>query len=598
MNLIKNNPYRIIGLLVGASAIQLNKHITRIPKYIAADQEIPKEFTEFGFDCLGNIHRTIKLIDFAASNLNLDADKLNAALFWFYNGNSITDEPAFDSLKEGDINSASAIWAKMTEGKSITNKNASAFNNLSTLKLNNAYQSNKVNVKILEDAISLKLDFLESDFVNDIKTAATDNFSIISKKEIQLLFLNKIQSEIEENEIISINKLLEIINKKQFSAKEDFLKTILIKPTTLLEDHVIYSRKKRKMNPKDAEIYGNELFKNIEETLVLLKNILGISNIKYQNIADKVADEILQCGIDFFNEFKDEDFDPSEESAKLFALANTLAVGNIIKQRCKENIDNLQGWRDDSIERDKLKSIKTEIEFISKKLEIFQGLPDMVDNAKDLVDSCKPRIDKIKVILGSSDDLYLSISSTIVQNAQNMLVQVINNAIEGKTKKIVPKFRLVENTSLEVSYIILEATIPSVLDLTFKMGCFDMRPNLKTNYKSNLDSLISLAKQFRISTLSPKEIVAQELKQAENKLKNIQNQVFFQTEINTAKAELNTIKEWQFLRSQTERYAQMHTQERKIDQIIAKSEQEKASQIKAQQQIINVIKNKLKLTYY
>lgn len=32
----------------------------------------------------------------AASKLNLDSDKINAAsLFWFYKGNAIVDEPAF-----------------------------------------------------------------------------------------------------------------------------------------------------------------------------------------------------------------------------------------------------------------------------------------------------------------------------------------------------------------------------------------------------------------------------------------------------------------------------------------------------------------------
>ena len=98
MELIRTNPYRILGLLVGASATQFNRHITRMPKYIEADEDIPVEFTEFDFNCLGSTQRTRESISEAASRLSLDQDKMSSAMFWFYKGNAITDEPAFDLL--------------------------------------------------------------------------------------------------------------------------------------------------------------------------------------------------------------------------------------------------------------------------------------------------------------------------------------------------------------------------------------------------------------------------------------------------------------------------------------------------------------------
>ena len=45
MNIIENNPYRTVGLLVGATAAQQNRHITRIPRYINSSDAIPEEFT-------------------------------------------------------------------------------------------------------------------------------------------------------------------------------------------------------------------------------------------------------------------------------------------------------------------------------------------------------------------------------------------------------------------------------------------------------------------------------------------------------------------------------------------------------------------------
>jgi hypothetical protein len=76
--------------------------------------------------------------------------------------------------------------------------------------------------------------------------------------------------------------------------------------------------------------------------------------------------------------------------------------------------------------------------------------------------------------------------------------------------------------------------------------------NTKNN-KNNLDSIKSLAAQLGISTFSPKEKILQEKDQAERKLRDIQNQIFLQSEINTANREMDTIKEWQFLRSEADK---------------------------------------------
>jgi hypothetical protein len=92
MDIIQNNPYRILGLLVGTTTREQTKQINRLKKFIEAEQE-PQD--DFSFPILGNLHRTLNSVEDAASKLNLDSDKMNAALFWFWNGNPITDEAAF-----------------------------------------------------------------------------------------------------------------------------------------------------------------------------------------------------------------------------------------------------------------------------------------------------------------------------------------------------------------------------------------------------------------------------------------------------------------------------------------------------------------------
>lgn len=586
MQQIKENPYRLIGLLVGATAPQQVRQINRLKQSIDAEVE-PDE--DFSFPVLSKLNRTIENVNAASAKIHLESGKINAALFWFYKGNEIDDDAAFDILKgeNGNIEEAQNIWVSATKGKEITKRNASCLHNLSTLLLSNAFKGNKIFVKILEEGITLKLKFLESSFSTDLVKISSDENNRTTKIDLQLIFLKELYAELEKNEDFNTDRFLTTLNNLEFSAKSEFLKGFVQKPIRQIEDEISISKNKRQANKRDAEIYGKELYENTEASFEQLKKILDESDLRYENIADKLANEILQCGIDFFQEFKDDDFDPSDEAMNLFEIASSIAVGNIVSQRCEENTENLQEWIDEKPDRDRQKLIEDELTFIGSKLERFQSLSDTISNAKDLVDTCKPKLIKIKDALGSSDDFYLNISSAVVQNAQNMLVQAVNEIIESSNRR-----------SFGLSLSSDKASIQTALDITLKMGSFDMNATLKTHYKKNLEGIKNLAGQLGISTLSPKEKIQQEKAQAERKLREIQNQVFFQTEINTANSEMSRIKEWQFLRSQADRESQIRNQENKIRQLKTKSEQEKANQIKLQQKRISDLQVKLQQTEY
>lgn len=342
MQLIQNNPYRVLGLLVGAKATQLSKHRTKLEAYLSAESEIPKELTDFSFDMLGKVERTVDSVVDAASKLSLDSDKMGAALFWFYSGNLITDEPAFDAIKEGDTDTAIEIWRKLAYDSDdesyneVTKKNASAFHNLSTLYLEE--------YGIDADALQLKLLFLESDFFNDLKNKATDETYKISKKEIQLLFLNSLISQEEFNAI----EFMDIISDLEFIAKDEFVNGFALKPIEEIERKIESSKNNRKVNKAQAEKIGQELLTSTAGDLFQLKSIVGANDLRYTSIADKVANEILQCSIDFFNVSQENDSssDYAETAMKLAKQAETLAIGKLTKDRVKENIERLVEMKD------------------------------------------------------------------------------------------------------------------------------------------------------------------------------------------------------------------------------------------------------------
>ena len=220
MKTILNNPFRTVGLLVGTTAKEQTKQINRLKKFIEAEQE-PQD--DFSFPILGSLNRNIDSVEDAVSRLNLDHDKMDAALFWFWNGKPISDEAAIEALKDGDIEGAYQIWEQLTtetkdDGKkvwkSISDKNYSAFHNSSVLSLVSGKGA-------FVSAIVANIKFIESDYFEKFLKDAVDETYKVSKKEIQLNFLKTVFENIDNKKLADLVKYL---NDYDFAAKADFQK--------------------------------------------------------------------------------------------------------------------------------------------------------------------------------------------------------------------------------------------------------------------------------------------------------------------------------------------------------------------------------------
>jgi hypothetical protein len=631
MQIIQNNPYRIVGLLVGATAAEQKKQLTRLQRFLEAEQT-PED--NYSFPALGKLHRTLESVGDASSKLNLDSDKMAAALFWFYKGNDITDEPAFDALKDGNIDEALAIWSKMTASASVTQRNASAYSNLATLYLSTALLGTGIQ---LEKGITLKLKFLESDFTKDFKGLATDETYKTTQKQVQLSFLQQIQTEIEKSKTITIDKFLKILTQQDFLAKADFLKVFVQKPIEEIEKQIAETNKKQEANKAKAGDYGNELYKSIQNPLKSLTSILGKSDSKVISISDKIANELLQCSITLFNHFHDTGTEVGEQALALNKKAASIALGNGVRERINESTPVVEEYISHKDERQKFRLIKNDINFIHEELDpslkavkneplepfslnrVFSSGITFGDNphrqiveANTLFDNCKPRLIKIKQNLGVNNELYLNLSSAVVQKVQNILVEVVNKEVEKKNKW--GHDNTLRGMSMFDSKI--QEIMPKVLDLTFKLGTLDMNPALKSNYNNNLQGIKKLATQLDISRASAKEklevelreaekqlnaivhgwIIGKnevELRKAEEQLNSIMNTIFLEAELSPAQLKMSEIKEWHFMRSRADREVQINKQQQIIDDITKRSNAEKILQTNRQQKIIDDIKKRI-----
>lgn len=495
MQHIKFNPFRIIGILAGTSTKEEHTKVKRLKMYVEADEDIP---TDYFFPILGKQSRSIDEIEKAASKLNLNDDRIISALFWFYDGNKVTDEPAFDFLKEDDLKEAVAIWENLIDSSSeVTKKNASAFSNLGTAYLS----KNKFKI-----GLNLKLVFLESDYATTLISKVTDETFKVSKTDLQIQFLKTLFEEVKSEKSIEVSELLEILTAIDFSAKKVFLEQFVDEPIKAVEEEISKTKIKISANKACGSIVGKDLISNTLQNLKLIKSIVGKTAIKYTNTADKVANQVSVCGSSYFNHYKDSNTDPSDYAMDLFIQAKKIAEGSVTKQRIQENIENLEEWIEDKPARDKQNKITADLDKLVAILKRYDEKAETISNATGLITESKPLLNNIKSVLGSDDELYLKLSTRIASQVLAYIIEEVNQAQSNIQYSFqLDKFKLVLRSA-----IILANTIKAFdLEYSFKVNRFN--ENYKTLYDLCLQlnvstsSVVSTTKNTSQPTYSPRQ---------------------------------------------------------------------------------------------
>lgn len=339
MELIQNNPYRIAGILSNATTKELEKQKGKIKAYTKVGKEIK---SDFDFQILGSIDRTEDSVNKAFSNVEQNQDKVNYALFWFLNASPF-DNTAIEYLKNGDEEKALEIWEKVTNDKDVNSKNFSAFNNLGTYKL---LSNNQTEIK---EGIEAKIKLIESEyFENFVHSVADQTYTIDKYKQSEKLIdelltqLNKQYSSSETLQLFSgCNGITQNYLSKKFTEQ----------PLHNIESRIENCKKKRKADNGKAYEFGLRLVTDSKDDLSLLNSLLGTSDLKYKTIADQLANEIMQCGIDYFNESQKRNSNENylEQAQKLTKIANRIAVGKLTKDRAKDSLSSLEEMKDQEV---------------------------------------------------------------------------------------------------------------------------------------------------------------------------------------------------------------------------------------------------------
>lgn len=450
MKILQNNPYRLLGVYANSPTKERVANHNRMKAFLKVGKPVsfPLDLPQY----LADINRTDAMVADADARLTLPKDQMLYAQFWFIKLTPL-DEIAFNHLFANEIGKAEDIWLKKETVSALQNRIVCAL-------MRNDYACAMSCAEIL---------YSKTQYINQFVDAILGTGGQYDAVNMALVFLDMLCEEVDPNQ------LLPHITNDTWNRHIGERAT---KPLIEKIQSAISVAKKSKGNSALVRLQAGEaLQKSTREALLKLEGFLSKTDLQYQMIADKLGLEILQCSIDYFN--NSEDANAAYKAMELQKYAKSIVVGQMAKDRCKENVDILQKIIDNLPPSE----VFVEDKAIHDELQKFCLLPDNISNATALLNNTKSYLQTIKSKLGESNAYYLRISTTVVGVALNNVIAEVNGVLTSS-----PNIGL------------LKPVLKEACKSIYVMDTFDMDSTFKTeNYSKNKIELLLLMTRLGIA---------------------------------------------------------------------------------------------------
>lgn len=446
---------------------------------LTAFAKVGKEVTfpnDFATILIDKPVRTPESIAAANTAINLDKDQLKYALFWFISGSPM-DDIALKHLQAGNREKAEEIFQKKETFSSLINSGVLAFVDGNTVSGFN-------NVSKVVHSSTYRAQLLQALGIANLQ---------LSEEDLAGLWIAELLKE------IPASKLLSACTNPTDRAIVS--KSALDEPISAINSAIAVAKSADTKNPEASLAAGTKLMNSTKAPLKAVKDIAGASSPQYQMVADNVAKQVLQCGINYYNNAPDSDVESPRKAMVLHSYALSIAVGQLTKDRCKENYDKLK----QAVDNMPPAEVAIETRKVKEELRKFCQLPDKISHSVTLLNNTKPLLQTIKTKLGASNSFYLSLSTQVVGNALHNVIEEVNQAQNTFGRLIEECKRRGINPSLVGSTILdtIKPVLREAWQATLKMDSFDMEYEFKSKrYNPNRQSLKEMCDDLGVSTYS------------------------------------------------------------------------------------------------
>lgn len=367
--IIEENPFRILGVCSNASKREIiaNKNkmlaFARLNKYVF----FPTDMNQF----MDPPSRSPEAIRKAEADINLAADKIKFAFFWFINLTE-SDKQALAQLSQGFVGPAENLWR--------SHRGFSAYINLACLSL---MQGNIENFLRFTYLVLIN----EEELYNFLKEIGCGSEQI----DISQL-TDTILRELHDN--VGEEALIEAVEELHNETMMEKLNSLLTKSSLpLIERELRISDEVQLDDANRAFAEGQRLFKSTSKEAKRLKTITKGRIVSVNLILDKLSERIAECVLAYFHT----SFDPStiEKVSHLMSFAQAIAVGD--EQQNKT--------------RNAFNSLKQEAEVLPFMMELREVNEAFEESSKTYYDICSyldraiPILTTLGNIRGQNNDL-------------------------------------------------------------------------------------------------------------------------------------------------------------------------------------------------
>jgi hypothetical protein len=454
LNIVEKNPFRVLGVPINASAKEITSNSTKIKRFSIAGKEVQTSYDFTAY--LPAIKRTQETVTAAISQITLPNDKLKYALYWCA------------CLNEGDKDALALLDAK----------DIGAYYDYYDVKENFVSDINMAFADVIRGARSIDgfvlsiIHLCDNYSAEFIRVVCGDSYSLTSDELLHLAL------DVLIDECDDIHLYLMLRGDVDDVRATEYVKDALVSRISSSLNSEVSSTKSISPNDSVANYKAaHNLMAKTKDSIGLAKELLTETDTRYAMLADSLAKQILQLGINYYNSSPDDDFDAPEKAMEIQSYAESLAVGKLAKERCQENTKILKRILS-STPPSCCQNIDKEIEQYIDSNIIFE-----IGDVVRVLESLANKLSKVKTLSEeknlSGDELerfemyFTSLSTKIADRMLSKAIDIVNEKFESGNRNSISTF--VNSAWRIISYIDSMDLDPSFRENRFAPNMSTMR---------------------------------------------------------------------------------------------------------------------------
>lgn len=475
MDLICDNPYRVLGVYANSPLKDRVGNANKLKAFLKVGKAV-----DFPLDLrhlLPPLARTQEAVAQADAALTLSHERMRYAQFWFVKATPL-DDIAFNHLFAGNVSEAVAIWAKRDNASSLQNRVACRLvlkdwgGAVADAERLYATHARELAALVAGDG-NADADAMAGTFLDGLCT------------------------------MVDATTVMQAVHNAKW---RDHLAAQTVKPIVAQIDVAIAEAKAVGRDDPAARLSaGRRLMAATREPLAQLKKLLPAGDLQLQMTADRLGLEVLQCGIDYYN--GSDEPDAAHKAMELQAYAGKVVIGQMAKDRCKDNIDILLKIIDNLPPRE----VFAEDRAIKGDLQQYSMKPEKICHAVTLLNNTRPHLQSMRQKVGAGNAYYLKISTGIVAAALSYVIAEVNDVQNDETVEVggrqIPISMLIDR---DAKIAEIKSTLREAWHATQLMDGFDMEPAFKRDrYAPNRATLEEMCDGLGIPTYTPRPVIQQ-----------------------------------------------------------------------------------------